>query len=46
MFFPPPSAWKMVKDAPKKIPENIIDWNHNPREIHKDGYILYPYINS
>ena len=40
MFFPSPSTWKMVKDPPNYIPDNVIGQAHTPCEIHKDGYIL------
>ena len=41
MFFPSPSVWKTVKDAPNHIPENIIGWSQTSREIHKDIISLY-----
>ena len=39
MFFPPPSAWKMAKDDPKHILENMIGYAHTPHKINEGGYI-------
>ena len=37
MFFPSPSTWKMVKDAPNNVPTNMIGLAHTSCEILKDG---------
>ena len=34
MFFPSPSMWKMVKDAPNNITENKVGLAQNSHEIH------------
>ena len=36
MFFPSPSTWNMVKDAPNNVPINIIGLAQTSREIIKD----------
>ena len=41
MLFPSPSAWKMAKDAPNHIPENMIGYAQISREIHEDDISLY-----
>ena len=41
MFFPSPSEWKMVKDTPKHITENMIGYDLTPNEIHEDSISLY-----
>ena len=40
MFFPSTSTWKMVKEPPSHIPDNLIGQAQTPREIHKDSYII------
>ena len=40
MFFPSPSAWKVLKDAPNHIPDNMIGYDQTPCEIDEDNYIL------
>ena len=37
MFFPSPSTWKMVKDAPNNVPMNIIGLAHTSRKILEDN---------
>ena len=37
MFFPSPSTWKMVKDAPTNVLMNMIGLAQTSREILKDG---------
>ena len=37
MFFPSPSTWEMVKDAPSHIPENIIGYAQTSREILEEN---------
>ena len=43
MFFPSPSTWKMVKDAPNHVLVNMIGLAQTSREIIKDGYVpIFP----
>ena len=42
MFFPSPSVWKMVKDAPNHIPENIMGYTYTSFKIHGDSVSIYP----
>ena len=37
MFFPSPSAWKMVKYAPNNFPMNMIGLAQTSREIFEDS---------
>ena len=37
MFFPYPSMWKMVKDAPHNVLMNMIYLSQTSREILEDG---------
>ena len=36
MFFPSPSVWKMVKDAPNCVPMNMVGLAQTSREILED----------
>ena len=45
MFFPSPSTWKMVKDAPNHVPMNMIGLAQTSREILEDGDIpIFPVV--
>ena len=37
MFFPSPSTWKMVKDAPNHVPVNMICLAHTSRKILEES---------
>ena len=39
MFFPSPSTWEMVKDAPNHVPMNMIVLAQTSREIIEDEYV-------
>ena len=41
MFFPSPSVWKVAKDAPKYIPNNMIGYAQTSHKINKDVISLY-----
>ena len=47
MFFPSPSTWKMVKDAPNHVPMNMVGLAHTSREIPEDGVVpIFPVVIS
>ena len=47
MFFPSPSMWKMVKDAPNNFPMEMIGLAQTSREILKDGDVpIFPVVLS
>ena len=37
MFFPSPSTWNMVKDAPNHVPMNMISSSQTSHKILEDG---------
>ena len=39
MFFPSPSTWNMVKDAPNHVPMDMIGLAQTSREILDDGNV-------
>ena len=41
MLFPSPSEWKMVKDNPNHIPDNMTAEFQISRKIKRDGTLLY-----
>ena len=45
MFFPSPSTWKMVKDAPNHVLMNIIGLSHTSRKILKYSDVpIFPVV--
>ena len=47
MFFPLPSMWKMVKDAPNYVPMNMIGLAQTSRKILEEGDVLiFPVVLS
>ena len=45
MFFPPPSTWKMTKNAPKHVPMNMIGLSQTSCEIIEDGDVpIFPVV--
>ena len=47
MFFPSPSTWKMVKDAPNIFLMNMIGLDQNSRKILKEGDVpIFPLVLS
>ena len=47
MFFPSPSTWKMVKDAPNHVPMKIIGLSQTSREILEDSDVpIFPVVIS
>ena len=47
MFFPSPSTWKMLKDAPNNVLMNMIGLSQTSREILKDFVVLiFPVVLS
>ena len=40
-FLPLPSVWKIMKDSPNHILENIIGYDHTSRKIYEDVISLY-----
>ena len=47
MFFPSLSTWKMVKDAPKHVPMNMIGLDRTSREILEGGDVpILPVVLS
>ena len=47
MFFPSPSTWNMVKDAPNHVPMDMIGLDQTSREIPKDGNVpIFPVVLS
>ena len=47
MFFPSPSTWKMVKDAPNNVSMNMIGFDQNSRKILEDGDVpIFPVVLS
>ena len=45
MFFPPPSTWKMVKDAHNHVPMKMIGLTHTSHEILKNSDVpIFPVV--
>ena len=45
MFFPSPSTWKVVKDAPNHVPMNMICLAQISHEILEDGNVpIFPVV--
>ena len=47
MFFPSPSMWKMLKDAPNHVLVDIIGSDQTSRKVLEDGDVpLFPVVLS
>ena len=45
MFFPSPSTWKMVEEAPNHVSMNMIGLAQTSREILEDGDVpIFPVV--